>query len=235
MDFKTVMKELEAAGTAQNRKVYARHGVPADKMFGVSYANLYALQKKIKTDQTLADQLWASDNHDAQVLATLIADPATMTDKQVEDWAKQMDNPPLVGMFTQFLRKSPLARKKADKWNKSKNEYLEQAGWALIACLALDDPALPDGYFESYLAIIETDIHKRRNRTRYQMNGALIAIGCRNEALEQQALAVAAKIGKVEVDHGETNCKTPDAAEYIRKTQFRHKKLKKTKAAASSK
>jgi 3-methyladenine DNA glycosylase AlkD len=231
MDFKTAMKELEAAGTAQNRKVYARYGVPADKMFGVSYANLYALQKKIKTDQALADQLWASGNHDAQVLATLIADPVAMTDKQVEEWAKRLDNAPLVEMFTQFLGKSPLARKKADKWNKSKDEFLEQTGWGLIARLALDDKTLPDDYFESYLKIIEADIHNRRNRTRYQMNGALIAIGCRNEALEEQALAIAAKIGKVEVDHGETNCKTPDAAEYIRKAQFRHKKLKKAKAA----
>jgi len=46
MTFAEVMKQLESMGTAQNRKIYARHGVPADKMFGVSYANLYALQKK---------------------------------------------------------------------------------------------------------------------------------------------------------------------------------------------
>jgi hypothetical protein len=82
---------------------------------------------------------------------------------------------------------------------------------------------------------VEADIHKRKNRVRHEMNGALIAIGCRNAQLEKQALAVAAKIGKVVVDHGETSCKTPDAAEYIRKAQYRHKKLKKAKAASSSK
>ncbi|MGH9842621.1 MAG: DNA alkylation repair protein [Blastocatellia bacterium] len=71
MEFKGLMKELEAAGTAQNRKVYARHGAPADKMFGVSYANLYALRKRIKVDQALADRLWASGNHDARVLMTI--------------------------------------------------------------------------------------------------------------------------------------------------------------------
>lgn len=37
MTFGEVMSMLEAAGTAQNRKVYARHGVP-EPMFGVSYA-----------------------------------------------------------------------------------------------------------------------------------------------------------------------------------------------------
>ncbi|MGH9842625.1 MAG: DNA alkylation repair protein [Blastocatellia bacterium] len=230
MEFKEVMKQLEAMGTAQNRKVYARHGVPADKMFGVSYANLYALQKKIKVDQALADRLWASGNHDAQVLATLVADPAAMSDKQVDEWEKELDNPALTEMFIQFVSKSPLARKKADKWNKSKDELTGQAGWGLIARLALDDKELPDDYFEEYLKVIGADIHNRKNRVRYQMNGALIAIGCRNENLEKKALAVAAKVGKVEVDHGETNCKTPDATEYIRKARFRHKKIKKEPA-----
>jgi 3-methyladenine DNA glycosylase AlkD len=231
MDFKTVMKDLEAAGTAQNRKVYARHGVPADKLFGVSYANLYALQKKIKTNPALAGQLWASGMHDAQILATLIADPKTMTDKQIDQWAKVLDNYPVTEMFVQFVAKSPLAQKKAEKWNQSKDEFLGQAGWGLIARLALDDKGLPDEYFEKYLKIIESDIHNRKNRVRHEMNSALIAIGCRNENLEKRSLAVAAKIGKVVVDHGETSCKTPDAAEYIRKAQFRHKKLKKAKAA----
>jgi len=51
----------------------------------------------------------------------------------------------------------------------------------------------------------------------YQMNGALISIGGSMPALQKKALAAAARIGKVEVDHGDTDCKTPDAADYIRK------------------
>ena len=46
------------------------------------------------------------------------------------------------------------------------------------------------------------------------MNGALIAIGARNSSLQKKALAVAANIGKVEVDHGDTGCKTPGAADF---------------------
>ena len=36
-------------------------------------------------------------------------------------------------------------------------------------------------------------------------------------ALRKAALVAAKRIGKVEVDHGDTACKTPDAAEYIEK------------------
>ena len=38
------MEQLKAAGTTQNRKVYARHGA-AEPMFGVSYADLGRIAK----------------------------------------------------------------------------------------------------------------------------------------------------------------------------------------------
>ena len=49
------------------------------------------------------------------------------------------------------------------------------------------------------------------------MNSALIAVGGSRPALTGRAKQVAADIGKVEVDHGETGCKTPDAVGYIDK------------------
>ena len=75
MSFRTIMAGLRTTGTEQNRKVYARHGV-GKKMYGVSYANLKKLKKQIGTDHALAEKLWGSGNHDARVLATMVADPA---------------------------------------------------------------------------------------------------------------------------------------------------------------
>ena len=47
MNINDVMAELENLGTAQNRKVYQRHGA-SEPLFGVSFANLDAMAKKIK-------------------------------------------------------------------------------------------------------------------------------------------------------------------------------------------
>src|SRR5262245_46771663 len=123
MTLQEAMKQLEAAGTAQNRKVYARYGASAN-MFGVSFANLYKFQKQIKVDHELAEQLWATGNHDAQVLATLIADPNAMTDKKIEEWAKGLKNNGMALLYSNLLIRSPLARKKAEKWHKSKDELI---------------------------------------------------------------------------------------------------------------
>lgn len=220
MNYSQAMRELKKAGTAQNRKVYARHGV-REPMFGVSYANLGKLKKTIKMDHDLALRLWQSGNHDARLLATMIADPAAVRSSELDAWARDLDSYPIVDAFSGLVARSSFADSKIRKWTKARREFVSQAGWNLVASRAMKDESLPAKYFEPFLEIIERNIGKAPNRTRYAMNNALIAIGLKSAGLEKRALAVARRIGKVEVDHGETGCKTPDAADYIRQVKGR--------------
>lgn len=223
-----VLNELESLGSEQTRKTYRRHGV-GEKQFGVSYGDLGKLQKKLKTNHDLAGKLWASGIHDAQILATMIADPAQMTAKEIDTWASSLSNYVLTDALAGLVSKTRFARDKAERWTNSKDEWIGTAGWRILSGFAQSDQSLPDSFFLPYLDTIQTDIHKRKNRVRYAMNGSLIGIGCRNSKLEKKAIAVAAKIGKVGVDHGDTGCKTPDAASYIRKT-LAYKQAKAAKA-----
>lgn len=215
-----VMAALERAGTAQNRKVYARHGVTG-ATFGVSYAELGKQKKRIGTDQALAEALWTTGNHDARVLATMIADPALATRALLAAWSRGINNYVITDAFAKLAAVSPYRRPVMEQWTKSKDEWVGAAGWNIAAHLAANEAALPDGYFSPFLATIVKRIHTSKNRVRYAMNGALIAIGLRSPALRAEALAAAAAIGKVVVDHGDTGCKTPDAASYIAKVAAR--------------
>ena len=223
MKLQETLHQLESLGTEQNRKIYRRHGV-GENAYGVSFANLEKLRKAIKKDHALAVDLWATGNHDARILATMIADPKAMTSEDLDAWAKSLGNYTETDAFSRLAAGSPLMREKMVQWTEADGEWIESAGWNLLSSLAVKDGDLPDDYYERYLAVIEKDIHNRKNRVRYIMNSALIAIGGRNEKLKKKALAAAAKIGKVEVDHGETGCKTPDAAGYIQKVAARNKK-----------
>ena len=93
-----------------------------------------------------------------------------------------------------------------------------------MASMANNDEALDDNFFAGHLDTIERDIHAAKNRTRYAMNLALIEIGARNSKLEKKAIAVAKRIGPIEVDHGETGCQTPEAVSYIKKVVAHRKK-----------
>jgi 3-methyladenine DNA glycosylase AlkD len=223
MDKAEALKQLKGLGTAQNRKIYARHGVTGEQ-FGVSYANLGKLKKQIKTDQGLAEALWATGNHDARVLATMIADPAQMTAAKLSGWARELDDDVLGCALAKLAAQSPGAHTCLTKWIAAKREWTASAGWDLLAHLAMKDMTLTDATLGEYIETIEARIHTSQNRVKHSMNGALIAIGVRNPKLQKLAIAAAKRIGKVEVDHGETDCKTPDAVAYIKKTMSHRRK-----------
>jgi len=221
MTYKELMQELKSLGSEQTRKTYKRHGIQGE-IYGVSYAAMGTLKKKIKIDHDLAGQLWKSGNHDARALATMIADPARGV-ALVEEWVKDLDSYPICDAVAAFAAQTSIDAKKIEKWMKSSDEWTASMGWTMLARLARVDARFSDQSLEEYLEVIERAIHTAKNRVRHSMNSALISIGIRNEKLQKKALAAAARIGKVEVDHGDTDCKTPDAPQYILKASARAK------------
>jgi len=223
MNVQEALDTLKSLGTEQNRKIYRRHGAAGD-IYGVSYAHFKDLKKKIKVDHDLAEGLWATGNHDGRILGAMVADAKRLDGEALDRWAGRLRSQTETDAFAGVAAASPAAREALERWVESDDEWTASAGWKVLAHLAMDDRSLSDEYFEGYLAIIERDLHGQKNWVRNAMNNALIAIGIRNPALEAKAVAAASRIGKVEVDHGETGCKTPDAVPYIKKAVERKKK-----------
>ncbi|HDR7545415.1 DNA alkylation repair protein [Bacillus sp. 22475] len=220
-----VMQQLEEYGTEQNRKTYKNHGAK-EPLFGVSFANLKLLKKKIKKDHDLAVELWETKNMDAMILATYILDPKNITAEQLNSWVQDVDYYCLMDVFMTSICTSPIAIERMEEWTKSNDEWIGRAGWSLLANISIKNKTLHDDFFSPYLEEIKENIHNEKNRKKEAMNSALIAIGIRNEDLERQAIEIAREIGKVEVDHGATSCKTPDAESYIKKARERAQKKK---------
>jgi 3-methyladenine DNA glycosylase AlkD len=222
MTFDQTIFALKQAGTEQNRKIYARHGVKKP-MFGVSWANFGKLKKRIKIDHELALKLWKSGNHDAQILATMIADPQKVDAKLLEAWAKELDCYVSADALAKLADRTPLAGRMMRQWIDSRAEFIGEAGWHLVALTALDRSRESDEFLGGLIDRIEREIHKSKNRVKHGMNMALIAIGGSRPKLTAKAIAAAKHIGRVEVDHGETGCKTPEAIGYIEKMVNRRK------------
>src|SRR5262245_23311113 len=218
MNLTEVMSALERAGSEGTRKTLQRHGA-RPPLFGVSYGDLYGLQKRLGTDHALAQQLWNSGNHDARVLATLIADTGRANDALLEEWLHDSQGRALLTMFAAFAGRSRAGRDAAWRWIEDLAEHRQAAGWTVLAVAAgqadADEPRLA-----ALLPRIARSIHAAPNSARHAMNSCLIAIGGR-PALTEKALAAAKQVGAVEVDHGDTACETPLATAYIEKMAAR--------------
>ena len=88
MTHEEALTTLQKLGTAQNIKTYRRHGA-GKNVYGVSFANLKVLVKKIKADHALAKSLLQTGNCDARTLALMIADPSLLTVSEAEAWLKE--------------------------------------------------------------------------------------------------------------------------------------------------
>ncbi len=224
MNLKEVLARLQAYGTAQNRKVYARHGA-GDKRYGVSFTNQKKLKKEIGVDQALCRGLWATENFDARVLAMMIADPEATTKAELNRWIAETDNYVLADAVAGVASQTKHAVELMREWQTAKDEWTSAAGWTTLSHCLAHEMSFERTVLLNDLRTIERTIHSRPNRTRYSMNQALISIGSLGGELQIRAVAAANRMGMVQVDHGQTGCKTPDPVSYIPKV-VAHRKAK---------
>ena len=221
MNAQEVLATLKTLGKPQTAAIYKRNG-SGDNVCGVLTSEIAKIKKKIKVDHSLAMELWKTGNAEARILALLIADPARLSradaDKLVQDGQVRF----LHCYLSDLLARIPGADATLRAWMKSKDEFTREIGYGMLGSRLRDDPeSVSDADAEKMLATIEKEIHRSPNMARYAMNGAVISIGVFKPTLRKRAVETAKRIGKVEVDHGETYCKTPDAVSYINKASKR--------------
>lgn len=217
MSLEEAMTALEAAGSAQTRKTWGRHGVTAPS-FGVSFASLKALRKRIGVDHELAVALWDSGNYDARNLAVKVADPARLGSAELDRWARDTETARPCGPYVAMLAaEGPHADAKAAAWIGAGSAPERRVGWSLLGRLAVADSATPDAWFQAHLEAIARTIHGAPDPERDSMLRAMILIGCRNPALRRAVVDTAQRMGVVEIDYGDTSCEAPDVVSQIDK------------------
>ena len=173
----------------------ARFGVHVEKAHGISMPVLRKLAKEIGTDHRLAQQLWASGIHEARILAGLVDDPAKVTAKQMERWARDFNAWDVVdGSCCHLFVFARPAWRKAVEWARREPEFVRRAGFALMACLAVHDKEASDARFVRLLRIIRRRASDERNFVKKAVNWALRQIGKRNRRLNRSAIRTAKQI-----------------------------------------
>ena len=217
-----VLTALKKKGHPDRIKVFANHGAPADRMFGVSVADMKVIAKQIKGNQELAYELYATGNCDAMYLAGMVANGAQMTKKLLDQWAKQAPWSMIAEYTVPWVAtESEHARSLARKWQTAKKELVATSGWNTYSgyVTVTPDEELDLDEITALLDQIEDGIDSAMNRVRYTMNGFVIAVGSYVAPLSKRAKATARKLGKVEVEMGGTSCKVPSAPDVIAKVE----------------
>ncbi|HMN95068.1 MAG TPA: DNA alkylation repair protein [Phycisphaerales bacterium] len=216
------MVDLKAAADEQQRTHYLRHGVKPP-MFGVPAAVLRGVAKQVKRNQPIAEALWASGNHDARILATMIADPALCAPETLERWCRTTENALLAETLGAFAAtfENPLPR--IDQWCRDRGEFVRATGYYAAIALVRAGGGVPAEWVQKRIGAVAKDMNGAANRAREAMARALVAFGSGRDGTFAAAMTVAKRLGIVDIDHGEAGVKELDLVAELTKARAKRK------------
>src|SRR5690606_35057194 len=138
------------------------------------------IAKKIKINQSLAEELYATGNYDAMYFAGIIANPNTMTESDFNRW---MDDAYFY-MLSDYvvavtLSEAEIAQDVADKWIDSGDELRMSAGWSCYRWLLgnRQDNEFSENKISNMLDRLKSSVHDSPERTKSAMNNFLYTVG----------------------------------------------------------
>jgi 3-methyladenine DNA glycosylase AlkD len=190
-----ILRELESLSNPANVAGMARYGIRPAKAFGVSAPVVRRMAKDLGTDHRLAAELWKTGALEARMIGALVDDPARVTRRQMERWARDFDSWAMCdGVCCVLFDRTPHAVACARDWSSRPEEYVKRGGFVLMAGMAVHDKRAADAVFLEFLGIVEAGADDPRKMVRKGVNWALRQIGKRNLALHAPAVAVCRRL-----------------------------------------
>ena len=177
----------------------ARFGIDTTRAVGVTVTELRRFARDLGHDHELAEALWASGVHEARLLASLVDEPAMVSEAQMEAWVADLDSWDVCdGVCGNLFDRTPFALDKAVEWSSREPEFQKRAAFALMASAAVHRKDLPDAAFASLLPVIREQAIDERNYVKKAVSWALRQIGKRSSGLNSQAVRTAERIERID-------------------------------------
>jgi 3-methyladenine DNA glycosylase AlkD len=190
-----ILAHLQSLADPKNVAGMARFGIVGGNLLGISMVQLRGIAKQSGRNHALAEAFWHSGIFEARILAALVAEPAKVTRRQANAWAKDFECwADCDGVCIHLFRKTSFAHELAVAWSRRRQELVKRAGFTMMATLAVHDQAADNEVFREYLVRVQSESTDERHNVKKGVNWALRQIGKRNPALNREAIRVAKRI-----------------------------------------
>ncbi|WP_042803818.1 DNA alkylation repair protein [Streptomyces sp. C] len=205
-----VMAELSGLEDPKIRAVNERQGDD----HAVNLTKLRALAKRLKTQQDLARELWATGDSAARLLALLICRPKAYDRAELDTMLREARTPKvhdwLVG---NVVKKSPHAEELRRAWFADPDPVVASAGWALTTDRVAKRPEGLD--LPGLLDLIETHMKDAPDRLQWAMNHCLAQIGIEHPEHRARAIAIGERLEVLKDYPTSPGCTSPYAPVWI--------------------
>jgi len=193
MTLNETLKRLKALGNDKTRAHNLKYGA-GDNQFGVKHGDIRALAKQIRSDDELAMSLWKTGNVDAQLLATLLIQPKTLSAKDLDRIVRSVTFAHVADLLNSYIVKQhPDKETLRQEWMATDDRWAARAGWSLTAERVVKSPEGLD--LPALLDRIESEMGNADPVVQWTMNSTLAEIGIHFPKLRKRAIAIGETLG----------------------------------------
>jgi 3-methyladenine DNA glycosylase AlkD len=205
-----VMTELAALEDPRIREVNARHGDD----HGVNLTRLREVAKRLKIQQDLARELWATEDSAARLLALLICRPKAFERDELDTMLRQARTPKVQDWLVNYVvKKSPYADELRLAWFADPDPVVASAGWALTTERVAKKPESLD--LPGLLDLVEAEMKDAPDRLQWAMNHCLAQIGIEHAEHRARAIDIGERLEVLKDYPTPPNCTSPFAPIWI--------------------
>ncbi|MFD1812300.1 DNA alkylation repair protein [Rhodococcus gannanensis] len=205
-----LLAELAELEDPKIRAVNERHGDD----HGVNLTKLRAVAKRLKTQQDLAVELWATEDTAARLLALLICKPKAFGRDELDAMLRDSRTPKVHDWLVGYVvKKNPHAEELRLAWIDDPYPVVASAGWALTSDRVVKKPAGLD--LPALLDTIESEMKDAPDRLQWAMNTCLAQIGIEHAEYRTRALDIGERLKVLEDYPTPPNCTSPFAPSWI--------------------
>lgn len=208
-----ITEALAELAALEDPKVRAANEKRGDD-HGINLSQMRALAKRIKTDQQLAQQLWATGETSARLLALLICRPKDFTADELDAMLRETQVPKVNDWFVNYVaKKTPLADELRERWFDDADPTVAAAAWSLTTVRVMKEPEGLD--LSHLLDLIERDMKYAAQRPQWAMNETLANIGIFHQDYRARALAIGEHLQVLADYPTAPGCTSPYAPSWI--------------------
>ena len=205
-----VMAELAGLENPKVREANEKRGDD----HGVNLTQLRAVAKRLKAQQDLALELWATNDTAARLLALLVCKPREFGSGQLDAMLREARAPKVHDWLVNYVvKKSRHAEELRVAWMADPDPVVASAGWALTSERIAKKPEGLD--LPGLLDVIEAQMKEAPERLQWAMNQALATVGIEHPALRARALEIGERLEVLKDYHTPPNCTSPFAPAWI--------------------
>lgn len=205
-----VMAELAVLENPKIRTVNERHGDD----HGVNLGRLRVLAKRLRKQQELVPELWATGDTAARLVTLLICRPKSFSGVELDTMLREARIPKVHDWLVNYVvKKSSHAEELRAVWLADADPVIASAGWALTAERVVKAPAGLD--LGELLETIEADMKDAPDRLQWAMNSCLAQIGIAHAEFRARAIEIGERLEVLKDYPVPPNCTSPFAPIWI--------------------